>query len=80
VVPTPLHTTADRFGLVPRHYVECTEDRVISIVAQREMAQEAQCREVFTLRTGHAPFLAMAGPLAAILGGIAPEAGTVSSP
>lgn len=63
---TPVHVTAARFGRVPRVYVETANDRVISLAAQRRMQAALPCATV-RLGTGHAPFLAAPGLLAARL-------------
>ena len=53
----PLKLTGERFGRVPRAYIECTEDRTITIAAQRQMQVILPCEPVFTLKTDHSPFL-----------------------
>jgi pimeloyl-ACP methyl ester carboxylesterase len=53
---TPMQTTPANFGRIPRDYVECTEDRAISIARQRKMHAAQPCRRVFTLETDHSPF------------------------
>ena len=64
---TPVHTTAERFGRVPRAYVECTADRAISIAAQRRMQSDLPCRERVTLESDHSPFFCCPDDLAAVL-------------
>ena len=64
---TPLQLTESKFGRVPRHYVECTRDRAISIDIQREMHSNSPCRKVHTLETDHSPFLSTPHELASIL-------------
>jgi pimeloyl-ACP methyl ester carboxylesterase len=64
---TPLDLTADRYGRVPRSYVETTWDRVISPAAQRQMRQALPCDSVFSLETDHSPFLSQPEALARIL-------------
>lgn len=53
---------------LPRAYVECTEDRAISIGQQRMLAQRAGVRRVVTLEADHSPFLSAPHELAARLG------------
>jgi len=53
---TPMQITPENFGRVPRDYVECTQDRAISIARQRRMHAAQPCRRVFTLETDHSPF------------------------
>jgi pimeloyl-ACP methyl ester carboxylesterase len=59
-----------RFGRVPRHYVECTEDRAIDLASQRAMHARVPCA-VHTLPASHSPFYSMPGRLAAVLERIA---------
>ena len=67
---TPLDLTPERFGRVPRTYVETTLDRVITPVAQRRMQEALPCDSVFRLATDHSPFLSQPGSLARILSSI----------
>jgi pimeloyl-ACP methyl ester carboxylesterase len=53
---TPLRVSAERFGRVPRTYVECLRDRALPIALQRKMQSRFPCRAV-SLDTDHAPFL-----------------------
>jgi hypothetical protein len=41
---------------VPRAYVECLDDEVVSLGLQREMAQKSPCATVVSLPTDHSPF------------------------
>ena len=63
----PLALTAERFGRVPRAYIECTQDRAISLQMQREMQAELPCDPVVTLEADHSPFYSAAPALAAAL-------------
>lgn len=56
----------ERFGRVPRHYVECLRDRAIDIASQRAMHGKMPCT-VHTLAASHSPFFSMPGPLAEVL-------------
>ncbi|MEM9624426.1 MAG: alpha/beta fold hydrolase [Pseudomonadota bacterium] len=53
---TPLQTSPENFGRVPRAYIECTGDRAISIAAQRRMHGALSCDPVLTMHTDHSPF------------------------
>lgn len=73
LVPSPV--TAENFGRVPRHYVECTQDNAITIEAQREMinfvdATIGGATKVHSFDTSHSPFSAKPDELAALLDGI----------
>jgi pimeloyl-ACP methyl ester carboxylesterase len=63
----PVHLTAERFGRVPRHYIECLNDRAVPIDQQRAMVAASPCRSVHTLDTGHSPFLSAPDKLTDIL-------------
>lgn len=49
--------TQDRFGQLPRLYIECMDDRSVVLLAQRRMQQLVPGAEVKSLPTGHAPQL-----------------------
>lgn len=53
---TPIHTTAARFGRVPRAYIECLRDNTIPIDLQRKMQEALPCDPVIALDTDHSPF------------------------
>jgi pimeloyl-ACP methyl ester carboxylesterase len=53
----PLTVTAERFGRVPRAYVECLRDNAMPIAFQRLLQQIQPCDPVYTMDTGHSPFL-----------------------
>ena len=63
----PLTITAERFGRVPRAYVECLDDNLVPIAVQRLMQQSWPCDPVFTMDSDHSPFLSAAPALAAHL-------------
>ncbi len=54
---TPVNLTAERFGRVPRDYIQCRADRSIPLTAQRAMVEAVGCDRVYTLDTSHSPFL-----------------------
>lgn len=55
---TPVSITEERFGRIPRAYIECLEDRVISPALQKTMYTATPCQQVLSLNTGHSPFYA----------------------
>lgn len=61
---TPTRVTEERFGRVPRVYLETLEDRALPVAAQRRMQAALPCREVISLPSGHSPFLSMPRTLA----------------
>ncbi|SKA20893.1 Pimeloyl-ACP methyl ester carboxylesterase [Enhydrobacter aerosaccus] len=52
---TPVSLTDDRFGSVPRWYIECTQDNAVRIARQRTMVKTLPCK-VITMECGHTPF------------------------
>lgn len=64
---TPVSISAERFGRVPRVYIQTLADRVISPAAQKQMYTATPCRQVLSLETGHASFFAAPERLAAHL-------------
>ncbi len=68
---TALHTSAENYGRIPRYYVECRNDRVLTPSLQKRMYTHTPCEQVFPLDCGHSPFFAMPDELTAILDKIA---------
>ena len=64
---TPLRLTAERFGQIPRTYIECTEDRTIPLASQRKMQALVPGAEIVTLWADHSPYLSRPQALAAAL-------------
>jgi len=56
----------ERFGRIPRHYVECRQDRAIDLASQRAMHAKMPC-SVHTLDASHSPFYSMPERLADVL-------------
>jgi pimeloyl-ACP methyl ester carboxylesterase len=76
---TPLRLSRERFGIVPRFYVECTEDRIIPLAEQRLMQEALRVEAVETLHCDHSPFLSHKDALARALQRIADRALALSS-
>lgn len=64
VFTAPVRLTAERYGTLPRQFIECIEDQAIHIALQRWMARRAGCL-VNTLNTSHSPFFSAPAALAA---------------
>ncbi len=64
---TPLRISAERFGRVPRAYIEATHDQAISLAMQREMQAVLPCDPVITLEADHSPFYSAPQELAQAL-------------
>jgi pimeloyl-ACP methyl ester carboxylesterase len=67
---TPLRVTDERFGRVPRTYIECSQDRTITLTAQRRMQVALPCDPVLTLASDHSPFFSQLVALAQMLGSL----------
>jgi pimeloyl-ACP methyl ester carboxylesterase len=69
---TPLQTTAENFGRVPRVYIEALQDKAIPPAAQKKMHANLPCRQVLTMDTSHSPFFSqperLAGHLLSLTG------------
>jgi pimeloyl-ACP methyl ester carboxylesterase len=76
-----LSLTPERFGRVPRAYIECLRDRALTIETQRAMQRLVPCDPVLALDTDHSPFYSAPEALVACLEDLArrPTAGGVSS-
>ena len=64
---TPLTLSVERFGSLPRTYIECTEDRTIHLSSQRRMQQLVPGAHIVTLWADHSPYLSRPQALAAAL-------------
>ena len=64
---TPLHLTPERWGSLPRTYVECNNDLTIPIESQRLMQSMSPGANVVTLDADHSPFLSRPAELAEAL-------------
>ena len=54
---TPMATTDDGFGSLPRVYIGCEQDRAITPATQQEMRDRLPCDEVRSIDSSHSPFL-----------------------
>ncbi|MGB9068436.1 MAG: alpha/beta fold hydrolase [Candidatus Acidiferrales bacterium] len=66
-IRTPVTTTTERWGRIPRDYIECARDRAITLKLQRAMQQASPCRRTFSIDTDHSPFFSRPQELADIL-------------
>ncbi len=64
---TPVQLTKERWGQVPRYYIECLRDRAITPKSQKSMYTANPCEKVFTIDTDHSPFLSRPEELVAHL-------------
>jgi pimeloyl-ACP methyl ester carboxylesterase len=68
---TAVVTTPQRWGRIPRYYIECARDRALTPTVQRAMQKELPCRQAFSIDTDHSPFFSAPKELADILDRIA---------
>ncbi|NQV55510.1 MAG: alpha/beta fold hydrolase [Rhodospirillales bacterium] len=71
VSSTPVRTTLERWGRLPRAFIACEGDRSITIDVQKFMYERAGCDPVITMQTSHSPFLSAPGDLAGHLDSLA---------
>jgi pimeloyl-ACP methyl ester carboxylesterase len=64
---TPLSLTPSRYGSVPKIYIECLQDRAVTLPLQRIMQAEQPCNAVYTIDSGHSPFFSQPQKLVEIL-------------
>ncbi len=53
---TPIHTTVENYGRIPRVYIESLRDRAISPSIQKKMYTALPCQKIISMETGHASF------------------------
>lgn len=61
---TPVKTMPERWGRIPRYYIECSRDRAITLMLQRKMQEQSPCRQTFSIETDHSPFFSAPEQLA----------------
>lgn len=53
---TPVNTTEEKFGRVPRVYISCLRDKAIAPALQEKMYKALPCEKVISMDTSHSPF------------------------
>jgi pimeloyl-ACP methyl ester carboxylesterase len=64
---SPLKLSDQHFGAIPRSYVRCLQDHMISAATQAELVEAMPCRRVIDLDADHSPFLSASDGLARAL-------------
>jgi pimeloyl-ACP methyl ester carboxylesterase len=59
--------TPERFGRIPRVYIECTSDKAIAIETQRMMIKDVPGAKVVTIDTSHSSFFSKPSEVAKII-------------
>jgi pimeloyl-ACP methyl ester carboxylesterase len=67
LLSTQATVSPGRWGRVPRAYIECSDDRALSLEFQQSMQKDAPCDPVIRLDSDHSPFLCMPDTLAAAI-------------
>ncbi len=67
----PTITSAEKFGRVPRYYVETLRDRVVRPELQKTIQAEMRFDRVFSLDADHSPFFSAPDDLASSLDAVA---------
>ena len=61
---TPIHTTRENFGRIPRIYIELLDDRAVSATLQRQMYTDMPCEKVISMKASHSAYFSQPGNLA----------------
>lgn len=70
VQAAPMSVSEEKWGSVPRYYVETLQDHALPIAFQREIQEEIGFTGVVTMDTDHSPFLSSPAEFANILVGL----------
>jgi pimeloyl-ACP methyl ester carboxylesterase len=65
---TRLRLSAQRYGVVPRHYIELTQDRAVSLPLQRAMVANTRCHSVASIEASHSAYFSRPEELAVAIG------------
>lgn len=61
---TPVSTSSQNFGRIPRVYISCLRDRAITPVIKKLMYSNVPCELLIQMDTSHSPFLSAPEELA----------------
>jgi pimeloyl-ACP methyl ester carboxylesterase len=61
---TPVNVTENRYGMIPKYYILCTEAKDLN---KRSIVQNILCQKVYELPSSHSPFFSMPEKLVAVL-------------
>lgn len=71
---TRLRLSDANYGSVPRHYIELTEDKAVSLSLQRRMIAASPCATVSSIDASHSAYFSRPGQLATMIDSIAARA------
>ncbi len=67
---TRLRLTERNYGSVPRHYIELTQDKAVSLPLQRLMIENSPCASIATLNASHSAYFSQPQELAKVIAAI----------
>jgi pimeloyl-ACP methyl ester carboxylesterase len=70
---TPIVTTENGFGSVPRYYIETSHDRVVPLAMQKTIQARIGCRRTLSIDSDHSPFFSAPNELVDALNAIAAD-------
>lgn len=53
---TPVYTSEENFGRLPRVYIECLRDQALPPAVQQKQYAALSCQKVISMETSHSPF------------------------
>lgn len=68
---TRLRLTERNYGRVPRHYIELTQDRAVTLALQRSMVAHSPCQTVSSIEASHSAYFSKPRELAEAINAIA---------
>ena len=60
----PILISEERYGRIPRAYIECLQDKTLVPAFQRKMYTSVPCEQIISMDTGHSPFFSAPETLA----------------
>jgi hypothetical protein len=60
---TPIRTTPEKFGRLPKVYIELTQDLAVSWPAQKRTYEATPCERVLTIHASHSAYFSQPGQL-----------------
>jgi len=66
-IRTRLAINHEDFELIPKTYIECIQDKAVTLTLQRKMHTEFKWDKVYSIDSSHSPFFSKAKELASIL-------------
>ena len=64
---TKLKLTLEKYGSVPRHYIELTQDKAVSPMLQKKMLAASPCASVTSIEASHSAYFSCPDKLAQVI-------------